>query len=96
MSNENIYEQIIAAVENMEVNDQSDLLLQELGQQMQSRQPNPQTILRAAELVVKNPATDCTPLARILRLKKLISPDELNNKICTIIDTVFNNLPDCA
>ena len=47
-------------------------------------------LLRAAEILVDNPATDSTALGRIRRLSNIFSQDELDEKIGLLVDVIFS------
>ncbi len=84
-----VYEETIKIVEGKEVTGESDMIIQELAEEMEQSDMEYRAILKAAELFVENPATDDTVLGRIKRMSNVFSQEELDEKISLLIDVIF-------
>ena len=84
-----VHEEVIKIVEKKEVTGESDMIIQELAEEMEQSDIEYRAILKAAEVIVENPATDDTVLGRIKRMSNVFSQEELDEKIGLLIDVIF-------
>ena len=85
-----VYEEVIRIVAASGDTPQREEIMWELSAEIEQNDREYRALLRAAETLVDNPATDSTALGRIKRLSNIFSPEELDEKVGLLMDVIFS------
>ena len=85
-----VYEEVIRIVAASGDTPQREEIMWELSAEIEQNDREYRALLRAAETLVDNPATDSTTLGRIKRLSNIFSPEELDEKVGLLMDVIFS------
>lgn len=84
------YEKVIRMVEEKEVTPETDRILQQLGEEMQSAGNSGEALIAAADYLCPHAATEAASLGRVSRLGRQIPARELGKRLSLLIDLLLD------